>query len=430
MGTQIERAIDSTTVSPVGREFYSLLDAVDSEYLVEDFEIGTPTAKHDFAIHLKVDIIEGVHPSDSLDELAEKTNTHDELESMAGSTFSRLTNDRDYRAVVPLFFDLLHSPQLYHQRGVQRKHLDWLDRTVVATDSTNLTLTRSVAIPAESRDTEILHVIQPGEKGLHLNLAARVDANAKQPLGVTITLGMMREPTQFDHLQSDVEIFADLDLPIHVFDRGYLDYERFCSLKKQDKDFICPLQTGPRVDVLEHAQDVEITDEQGTRHLHDERIEPAETNEEFRRIVLDDVDSEELAYLTTTSSGYAPVEVMRIYTLRTMIEIFFRELKHYTNIEGFHSQSLNGVLFEIFCTLIGYVLVEWFQQRHPAGGWRAGSDSNDSHAVEHVATNQRLNSSRGDWSAAAPAAALPGRFGSRPNPELIQVGRPLSRRSS
>ena len=157
-------------------------------------------------------------------------------------------------------------------------------------------------------------VIQPGEKGLPLNPAARVDGDAKHPVGVTITPGVMQEPTQFDHLQSDVEVSADLDSPIHVFDRGYLDYERFCSLKEQDKDFICLLQTDARVDVLEHVQDIEITDDQGARHICDERIELAETGEE-------------LAYLTTLSSGYAPVEVMSIYTLRTMIEILFRELK-------------------------------------------------------------------------------------------------------
>jgi len=211
-------------------------------------------------------------------------------------------------------------------------------------------------------------VIQPGEKGLHLNLATRVDGDVKYPLGVTITPGVMREPTQSDHLQSDVEVFADLDSPIHVFDRDYLDYEQFCSLKERNEDFICLLQTDARVDVLEHVQDIELADEQGTRQIRDERIELAETNEAFRRIVFEDVDGEELAYLTTLSSGYAPVEVMSIYTLRTMIEIFFRELKQYTNIENFHSQSLNGVLFEIFCALIGYLLVEWFRQRHPLQG--------------------------------------------------------------
>jgi hypothetical protein len=251
-----------------------------------------------------------------------KTAIYDELTYMAGSTFSRLTNDRDYRAVVRLFFELLHSPQLYHQRGVQRKRFDWLDRAVIATDATNLTI-----IP-----------------------------------------GVMREPTQFEHLQRDVEVFADLDSPVHVFDRGYLDYSRFCDLKERGTDFICLLQADARAEVLEHIQDVEITNEQGTRHLRDEQIELAETGERFRRIIFEDIDGEKLAYLTTLSSAYAPVEVMNIYTLRTMIEIFFRELKQYTSIENFHSRSLNGVLFEIFCTLIGYLLIEWFHQRHPLRG--------------------------------------------------------------
>lgn len=153
-----------------------------------------------------------------------------------------------------------------------------------------------------------------------------------------------------------------------MFDRGYLDYDRFCELKARETDFICLLQADARVDVLEYIQDVKITDEQGTRYLRDERIELAETGERFRRIVFEDLDGEELAYLTTLSSAYAPVEVMSIYTLRTMIEILFRELKQYTSLQSFHSKSLNGVLFEIFCTLIGYVLAGWFRQRHPLRG--------------------------------------------------------------
>ena len=75
MKIQIERPIESTSSSTVGAVFYSLLNAVDSESIASDFEIGTYTAKHDFDNHLKVAIFEGVHPSDSLDELTEKTDT-------------------------------------------------------------------------------------------------------------------------------------------------------------------------------------------------------------------------------------------------------------------------------------------------------------------------------------------------------------------
>jgi IS4 transposase len=84
-------------------------------------------------------------------------------------------------------------------------------------------------------------------------------------------------------------------------------------------------------------QDIDITDEAGTRYICDELIELAETGETFRRIVFEDVDGEEIAYLTTLSpADYDPVDVMDIYTLRTLIEILFRELKQYTNIENFH----------------------------------------------------------------------------------------------
>jgi hypothetical protein len=350
-------------------EYYSLLDVVDSESTAEQFDIGVHNEKHDFDNHLRIGAFEGINPSDSLAELAEKTDTHDQMAYMAASTFSRYTNDRDYRAVVRVLFELLHTPQLYHQRGVQRKRLERINRAVVAIDATNLSLTRSVAIPSEIHDDEILHEVQPDDGGLKLNLAARVDGKYRHPLGVTVTEGDTREPTQFDHLQDDVEVFADLDSAIRVFDRGYLDYDRFCEMKQREEDFVTLLRSDARVDVLERVQDVEITDEAGTRHVCDQYIELAETGEEFRRIVFEDVDGEETEYLTTLSPAeYDPVDVVRIYTLRTLVEILFREMKQYTNIENFHSESLNGVLFELFCTLIGYVLIEWFRHCHPLRG--------------------------------------------------------------
>ena len=112
-----------------------------------------------------------------------------------------------------------------------------------------------------------------------------------------------------------------------MFDRGYLDYDRFCALEEREEDFVCLLQSDSRVDVLERIQDIDITDEVGTRHVRDDLIELAETGETFRRIVFEDVDGEEIAYLTTLSpERYDPV------------------------------------------ALIGYVLVEWFRHSHPLRG--------------------------------------------------------------
>jgi Transposase DDE domain. len=363
-------AANFNSTHSVSSELYSLLDAVDSESIADQFEIGKHSSTHDFDNHIKIAVREGLDPSSSLAELADKTETNDQLEAMAASTFSRYTNDRDYRAVVRFLFALLHTPQLYHQRAVQRKRLEWLTRGVVAVDATNLELTRSVVVSDEFvGDDEQTYKIDTDDGGLELHCAARVDGEYKHPLGATVTEGDTHESPQFDYLKDDVEVFADLDSIIWVFDRGYTRYLRFCEIKHSDDDFVTLLQSDARLDVLERVQNVEVTDENGTRQIRDERIELAETGEEFRRIVLETVDGEEIEYLTTlASSAYDPIDVISIYTLRTVIEILFRELKQYLNIENFHSKSLNGVLFELFAALIGLVLIYWLRQRHPVKG--------------------------------------------------------------
>jgi len=395
---------NATNINPVelvADVVYSLLDAVGSESIAEEFDIGIHNKKHGFDNHVKVAVREGLDPSSSLAELADKTVVDDALEHMPKSRFSELTNDRDYRAVVRLLFALLHTPQLYHQRAVQRKRLEWLTRGVVAADATNLALTRSVVVSDEFvGDDDHVYEIDTDDGGLELHCVARVDGEHKHPLGATVTEGDAHESPQFDHLEDDVEVFADLDSVIWVFDRAYTRYLRFCEIKHSDDDFVTLLQSDARFEVLEVLEEFEVSvtrdktaqpgesADESTRQVRDERIELAETGEEFRRIVLETPDGEEIEYLTTlASSAYDPIDVITIYTLRTMIEILFRELKQYLNIENFHSKSLNGVLFELFCALIGYVLVMWFRQCHPVKGGMA-------RAIQQVRTfwNQTLDS--------------------------------------
>ena len=375
--------INSTDL--VADELYSLLDEVDSESIADEFKIGLHSDKHDFTNHVKTAVREGLDPSSSLAELEDKTIVDDSLEHMPKSRFSELTNDRDYCAVVQLLFEVLHTPQLYHQRGVQRKRLEWMTRDVVAVDATNLELTRSVVVSDEFvGDDEDIYEIDTDGGGVELHCAARVDGKHKHPLGATVTEGDTHESPQFDLLEDDVEVFADLDSVIWTFDRAYTRYLRFCEIKHSGNDFVTLLHSDARFEVKEVLEEFEvsITPERGaqprdsadesTRQVRDERIELAETGEEFRRIVLNAPDGEEIEYLTTlASSAYDPIDVISIYTLRTCIEILFRELKQYLNIENFHSKSLNGVLFELFCALIGYVLVEWFRQCHPVKGGMA-----------------------------------------------------------
>jgi len=130
----------------VADELCSLVNAVDSESIAEEFGIGVHSDKHEFTNHVEIAVREGLNPSSPLIELEDKTVVDVSFKHMPKSRFSELMNNRDYYAVVRLLFALLCTLQLYHQRAVQRKQLRWLTRSVVAADATNLELTRSVVV--------------------------------------------------------------------------------------------------------------------------------------------------------------------------------------------------------------------------------------------------------------------------------------------
>jgi hypothetical protein len=363
-----DAADDPSTVTTAS-EFYSLLDSVDSEAIGSDFELDRYSKRHDFTEHVTIANYEGLEDSDSLKSLDQKTDTHAGIDSISASHFSRLTNDRDYRAVVELLSEMLHTPQLYHQLGCERKPLERLEDQIVAIDATHLSLATTLVVPSECRDNDEPSELRPEDGGLKLHLAARVDGETKQPLSAVVTPPNRHETTQFDRLLADVEVADDLDSLILVFDRGYVDYDRYCALKRRGTDFVTPLRSTARIDVVERLHDIEVHDVAGTRRVTDDLVELGDTAKAFARVTVEDANGDITEYLTTLSAEqYDPVDMVNIYTLRWLIEILFRELKQYTNVQEFHSKSLNGVLFELVCTLIAYLLVEWFRHRHPLRG--------------------------------------------------------------
>ena len=71
-------SLDKSTASAM----YSLLDAVDSESIADEFDIGKHSKTHDFDNHIKIAVREGIDPSDSLAELQETTATDAATEQM------------------------------------------------------------------------------------------------------------------------------------------------------------------------------------------------------------------------------------------------------------------------------------------------------------------------------------------------------------
>ena len=94
-----------------------------------------------------------------------------------------------------------------------------------------------------------------------------------------------------------------------LFDRGYLDYDRSCSLKECDEDVICLRLNGHALTSWNASQTPKLPTNRG----HDTSAMIgllAETTEEFRRIVFVRMAKAKSQVTgTTLSSGYIPVKL-------------------------------------------------------------------------------------------------------------------------
>jgi IS4 transposase len=122
-------------------------------------------------------------------------------------------------------------------------------------------------------------------------------------------------------------------------------------------------------------RDFEKTEDGDVTHITDELGELASTGEEFRRVTVSDSDGDAdggervNTYLTTLpSESYDPLDVVVIYAVRWLLEIMFRKLKQYFNVQEFHSKTLNGALVELFCALIAYVLADYYHRTYRIRG--------------------------------------------------------------
>jgi hypothetical protein len=365
METSPDRVVDG---------FTELLDVVDSEEIANEHRVGIHSNRIDFEEYAKIGAFLGIHDPKTLDDLDQQTDVRDGLEPISQSHFSRLTNRRPWEAFADLANAILQLPQFYHASGDVRLQLeDVCDRWIVGFDKTNLPIQTSMLVEID----DDLHELRPEHGGLRLHSAARLSPSSSHPIGTVVTDPNTHETNCFEDLLDQVEVHEDLDDLIAVFDMGYVDYDRFCSLNHWNIDFVTPLRTNAQYTVEETLceRDFEKTEDGDVTHVTDELGELASTGEEFRRVTVriadGDADGGERVntYLTTLpSESYDPLDVAVIYAVRWLLEIMFRKLKQYFNVQEFHSKTLNGALVELFCALIAYVLADYYHRTYRIRG--------------------------------------------------------------
>ncbi|AXI00769.1 IS4 family transposase [Sporosarcina sp. PTS2304] len=133
-----------------------------------------------------------------------------------------------------------------------------------------------------------------------------------------------------EHDRGQLEILVDDKECLYVFDRGYLDYERFDLMTDEGYFFVSRLRKNAVVRSLEYFELPEDT------------------------LVL----SDEMVVMGTTQNRFdlSADEITDLYKSRWAIELFFKWMKQHLNIKKFYAQNQQGVHNQVYLAMIVYCL--------------------------------------------------------------------------
>lgn len=158
-----------------------------------------------------------------------------------------------------------------------------------------------------------------------------------------------------EHDRGQLEILVDDKECMYVFDRGYLDYERFDRMTDEGYFFVSRLRKNA---VVRNLETLSVPEDSSV--LSDEMIVIGTTQNRsenvFRLIKVLDTKGNEL-HLLTNRFDLSADEIAELYKSRWAIELFFKWMKQHLNIKKFFGQSEQAVHNQVYIAMIVYCLI-------------------------------------------------------------------------
>jgi IS4 transposase len=160
--------------------------------------------------------------------------------------------------------------------------------------------------------------------------------------------------TAREHDRGQLEVMVDDKECMYVFDRGYLNYERFDRMTDEGYFFLSRLRKNA---VIRNMGDFELPEDSAV--LSDQMVMIGTTQNRaenlFRLLKVMDSKGNELLLITNRFDLSAD-EISDMYKSRWAIELFFKWVKQHLNIKKFYGQSEEAIQNQVFIALIVYCL--------------------------------------------------------------------------
>ena len=304
---------------------------------VKTMKLDAYTKKLTTESFLKLLLYAQLHETESLHALSdclfdEQLQAGATLDSISVSQLSRRLNGMEPTLFQQLFLDLvvqIHQNTNYAKIAMPLKIID----------SSTLPLNLTNHQWAKFRKTKA------GVK-LHLRLVF-MEKGTSYPEKAVLTTAKVHDRTQ-------LEVLVDNKECMYVFDRGYLDYERFDRMTDDGYFFLTRLRKNAAIRVLE---DFHLPDDSPV--LLDQMVLIGTTQNRaenvFRLLKVIDSKGNELQLITNRFDLCAN-EISEMYKARWAIELFFKWIKQHLNIKKFYGQSEWAIHNQVYVALIVYCL--------------------------------------------------------------------------
>ena len=318
--------------SPISTELF--------KEMVENLQLDYYTKKLYMAPFMKLLLFAQLHGTESLRALADAVFSDDLQKAVGFETISFSQLGRRLNEVPTSFFEAIFLnlvAQIHKKTDFQHRRKTSTPWMLI--DSTTLPLNLTNHRWAEFRKTK------SGVK-LHLRLVF-MEKGLSYPDKAVMTNAV-------EHDRGQLEVFLDDKECMYVFDRGYLDYERFDRMTDDGYFFVSRLRKNAVVRVI---KTLEVPSNSSI--LSDEMVVLGSTQNRtehvFRKIkVLDDKRKE----LTLISNRFdiSAVEIADVYKSRWAIELFFKWMKQHLSIKKFYGHSEQAVHNQVYVAMIVYCL--------------------------------------------------------------------------
>jgi len=332
--------MDKFTRKTSFEQWFTPISSKKLEKLVETHHLNYYTKKLHITSFLKLLVFAQLNEIESLRAVSETLFSDDlqkatDLESISFSQLGRRLNQIPTDVFQQVFLDLVAQ---IHEKS-QYEHRRKTTTPLKIIDSSTLPLNLNNHKWAEFRKTK------SGIK-LHLRLVY-AEKGCSYPDNAVLTNAK-------EHDRGQLEVLVDDKECMYVFDRGYLDYERFDRMTDDGYFFVSRLRKNAVTRVIEPFElpndSTVLSDEMmliGTTQNRAENV--------FRLIKVLDSKGNEL-HLITNRFDVSADDIAELYKSRWAIELFFKWLKQHMNIKKFYTQSEQGVHNQVYIVMIVYCL--------------------------------------------------------------------------